>query len=142
MTRISIRALLWVVWSVPVTAISTTLYIGVVIPVLVGSQPHLTANISSLVIAASSASVLVPICILPWVALANVFPSLEKSRSVLVITFFIWVCILGEITTVFVFREDPALVHLVPFAFAATAIVSPRFFVHSLSIQSSHEIRH
>ena len=130
------RALLWVAWAIPPTALCAAIYIAVVIPLSVGTVPHLQGNLVSLVVAAISATALAPICIIPWVILARIFPKIEHSSSTLTIAFAAWVCLLGEITTVLIYREQPSLVHLVPFALGALAIVSPRFFVQSLSVSA------
>ncbi len=140
MARNFSRTLFWVAWSVPPTALFAALYIGVVVPVWVGSEPNLGGNLASLAIAALSASALSPFCILPWFALAHVVPSIERSPSILALAFVVWVCLLGEITTVLVYGEQPALIGLVPFALGATAVVSPRFLVPSLGVSSSTRV--
>ena len=85
MARILWRSLLWVAWSVPPTALCAAIYIAVVIPLSVGTHPHLSGNLASLAVAALSASALAPVCIIPWVVLAQVFPKIEHSPSTLAI---------------------------------------------------------
>jgi hypothetical protein len=135
--RILNRALLWVAWAIPPTALCAAIYIAVIVPFSVGAVPHLSGNFASLAFAAISATALAPVCIIPWVVLARIFPKIESSSATLAIAFATWVCLLGESTTVVIYGEQPAVIHLLPFVLGALAIMSPRFFVRSLSVSGS-----
>lgn len=140
MARILWRSFLWTAWSVPPTALFAVLYIVVLMPMWIGYDPKLIGNVSALALGALTASLLAPICIVPWVAAASVLPGIERSIWILCIGFVVWVCLLGEFATVYLYGDEPSLTHLVPFSLGAVAIASPRFFVPSLSVSAAPRV--
>jgi len=124
----------WTAWSMLFTGLCAAAYTAVAIPAAVGTVPHLAGNLTSLAAVAIAASLLSPACIIPWALIAYFFPCVERSYTIFGGLFVAWVCFFGAFTTSVVYREEVVVIHLVPFALGAFAIMSPRFFISSLKI--------
>lgn len=129
-------ALRWAVWAIPSVAAFFALYVAFVLPISIGATARLQGNLLPLAAGSITTALVAAVCIFSWLVVARLLPQLEQRWSFLVPSFVVWVCLLGELSTVLVYREDPHVLHLVPFSLTALVILFPRFLDRSLSIGS------